>query len=637
MANKAIYERGKFHHLQKTAKNARERNLMRARRIREIWDSGQGIFEIAKFILWKCSTKNPGTIKLNSIEAEHVLRVYIQKLLDTDQYEAAAAIMWSPEMFTPDPHSTQLVWNAIIDHPKNLVMGGGSLSKSYSGAVHFALDFVRDPRWTCIKVVSVTRKHAVTNIFAHLKNLLSNTILPIPGLAEHSSSDSLKVFDDEKQGIHLIAIPQGDTGKGRLRGFHPVPRGEIHPMFGRLSRIVVLIDEAEEVPEGIWEDVNNILLTEESEGRRVRVFAATNPKNRQSRFAQMAEPRDGWSSVDIDLHESWEAASGWHVTRLDGAKCENVQRREIVYPGLMTYEGFMNLLKKGVDNSEYYTMARGWFPEESAQSVIITESQFAASKGVVTFSGPTISAGSVDLAFEGGDSVIFTHLRHGEAAGWTDTSGRYHPLRLGQRAIQVEQQFLMEKRDTIAQTKAIIRLCEDIGVRPPWLSVDRTGNGTGVHDALCTMFGPEVFGVMFSWAATDTKILDDDSEVCNERYQDIITEMAFAVSKFMETQVLFLNPSVNWTKLEACTVTRRYFQTGRGMVKIQSKKEFKKLHAGESPDRFDSLIVGVHGIRMNAGFAAQMVKEARVKKKSVYSQPSHGVVDGLEFEDMSNL
>lgn len=631
-----VYQKGKFHMLEKACKTPEERNLLRARRIRELWDASQDPYECAKFILWKCSKKAPcTTVKLTRHEAEFIMWKYIRRLLDAEQYHAAAAILWSPETFTPEPHSTQLVWNAIVNHSKNLIMGGGSLSKSYSGAVYFAMDFIRDPRWTCLKVVSVTRKHAITNIFAHLKNLLNNTILPIPGLEEFSTADSLKVCDDEKQGIHLVSIPQGDTGKGRLRGFHPVPRDNIHPMFGRLSRIVALLDEAEEIPEGVWEDINNILLTEEAEGRQVRVLAATNPKSRQSRFAQMAEPRDGWSSVDIDVHEEWEAASGWHVTRLDGAKCENVQQRKIVFPGLMTYEGYMNLLKKGVDNAEYYTMGRGWFPEENAQAVIITESLFSAAKGIVTFSGPTISSGSVDLAFEGGDSVVFTHMRHGEAAGWTDTSGRYHPLRLGQRAIQIEQQIMMEKRPTLEQSRAIMRLCNDLGVKPQWLAVDRTGNGTGVHDTLQTLFGPEVLGVMFSWAATNTKILNEDTDTCAERYYDIITEMAFAVSKFMETQVLFLNPSHNWNKLEGQTTTRRYFQVGRGIVRIQSKKEFKKLHANESPDNFDSMIIGVHNIRLNAGISAQMVSDARSKIKQVYRRPVHGVVDELEFEDMT--
>jgi hypothetical protein len=38
---------------------------------------------------------------------------------------------------------------------------------------------------------------------------------------------------------------------------------------------------------------------------------------------------------------------------------------------------------------------------------------------------------------------------------------------------------------------------------------------------------------------------------------------------------------------------------------------------------------------MNGGINSQMVKDARSKKKQVYTSIDHGVVDELEFADMS--
>jgi len=591
------------------------------------------LFGPAEYILKNCTKRPPAeAIKITTTEAEFIIWKFIQRLLDIDEYEAAAIVCWGPELFTPEPHCTQLVWKALSGSAKNLIMGGGSLSKSYSGAVYFGLDFIRDPEWTCIKVMSVTAQHAVTNVFAHVKNLLQNTIVPVPGLTV--KTESVQVNNDDKQGIHLVSIPQGDDGKGRLRGFHPVPRPRKHWRFGRLSRVMLLLDEAEEIPGGVWEDVNNVLLTEESERSNVKVFAATNPKDRNSKFGQLAEPTNGWASLDIDESESWESTLGWRVTRLDGAKCENVVEQRVVFPGLQTYEGFERMLKMGTNHPEYYTMARGWFPEDSAQAVILTGSMFASAKGVITFSGPTISAGGVDLAFEGGDLCVFTHLRHGEAAGWTDANGRFHAIRSGQRAVQVESQVVLEKKQTLDQAKAIIRLCKDLSIKPQWLTVDRTGNGTGVHDALCQMFGPAVLGVMFSWAATDVRILDDDAEVASELYHDISTEMGFAIRRFMETGILKLNPGMSWNQLEKESTSRKYTQVGRGIVRMQSKKDYKKASSGSSPDRFDSLMLAVHGVRMNAGLSALMVPEPAQKK--ILSKPlSHGLVDSLDFLDMS--
>ncbi len=605
-----------------------------AYKIRQLFTASGNIFDPTKHILRNCITKTiTKQVKISKVDCETTIWRYAQFLISKRYFIPAAILLWGPELFTPEPQCTKLVWKALTNHSKNLIQGGGSLSKSYSGAVYFALDWLDDPAWTCLKVMSVTGEHAKRNIFANIKNLLQSTIVKLPGVV--IKSESIQINDDDKQGIHLVTIPTGDDGKGRLRGFHPVPRtGDEHPKFGRLSRIGVLLDEAEEIPGGVWEDINNILLTETQDNSRVKIFAATNPKDRTSKFGEYAEPKDGWASLDIDSSESWDSSRGWRVTRLDGAKCENVAQRKLIYEGLQTIEGFENLLKLGENNPEYFTMGRGWFPEASAQVVIINEQLFAKAKGYYTFSGPTVAAAGVDMAFDGNDSVIFTLLRHGSAVGWTDARGEFQKFKDERRVIQIEQQFVLEKRDTIEQSKAIIKLCEEVFVKPRWLSTDRTGNGTGVHDALCSMFGPEVFGIMFGWSATDTRILDDDSHQCSEIYHDIVTEMSFAVRRFIETDLIKLNPGINWNQLERETVPRRYSQQGRGILRIESKRDFKKRNSGNSPDRFDSLIIAVHGVRMNEGISGKMVENPKQIKKSS-SQQQHGVVDVLDFLDMS--
>jgi hypothetical protein len=228
-----------------------------------------------------------------------------------------------------------------------------------------------------------------------------------------------------------------------------------------------------------------------------------------------------------------------------------------------------------------------------------------------------------------------TLLRHGLATGWTDQRGEFRPFKTERRVIQIEQQFALEKLDTIGQANNIIKLCRELSVKPRWLSVDRSGNGTGVHDALQNMFGADVFGIMFGWAATDTRILEDDTNDCSEAYSDIITEMAFALRKFMEVDLIKLHPGINWNALERETVTRRYSQQGRGILRIESKKDYKKRHSGISPDRFDSLMIAVHGVRMNEGISGRMVENPIKPQLANNGRQSHGMVDTLEFLDMS--
>lgn len=608
-------------------------HMKHAYALRETFYQVGDLFAPTEYILtYLTKKKHIGELRLTIADCHHTIWRYVQFLLSKDYYQPAAIVLWGPDMFTPEPDCTQRVWRALRSHTKNLIMGGGSLSKSYSGSVYYGLDYIRDPEWTCIKVMSATREHAKRNLFGHMRQLLKNTIVPIPNL--DIKAESIQVNDNDKQGIHLVTIPQGDDGKGRLRGFHPEPRGSDHPQFGKLSRIRVILDEAEEVPEGVWKEIDNILLTQTEDDSHVEIFAATNPTDRTSKFGEKAEPVDGWASLDIDESMEWESEAGWHVTRLDGARCENVIEKRMVYEGLQTFEGFTELLRKGTNDPTYMTMGRGWFPEASAATVIITEKMFDAAKGIYTYTGPTVNWASVDNAFEGNDSVLLTTGRQGEALGWTSPNGRWFNFKVPRRCVQVEQQFTLEKKDTLEQAKAIMKLCKSLKITPAWLAVDRTGNGTGIHDCLKSLYGPQVLGIMWSWAATDMKILVDDTSIASEEYHDIISEMAFALRRFIETDTVKFNPGIKWNDLEKEMTTRKYRQVGRGFKRIESKDEYKKKHGGKSPDRFDSCIMGIHLVRCNTDITAAQV-ENPVQTRTPRIEPQHGVVDALEFIDMS--
>jgi hypothetical protein len=185
---------------------------------------------------------------------------------------------------------------------------------------------------------------------------------------------SIQANDDDKNGIHLVAVPKGDSGTGTLRGFHPAPRaGKAHPKWGQMSRTHVILDEAEEVPAGVWEGLQNILSAADTEGSkgRIKIFGASNPKDRTSEFGKRCEPDRGWLSVDCEDDFEWVSRDGWHVLRLDAARCENVIEQRIVFPGFQTYEGYMAYEARG-RTAEYFTMARGFFPQEGVSMAIIT-------------------------------------------------------------------------------------------------------------------------------------------------------------------------------------------------------------------------------------------------------------------------
>lgn len=598
-----------------------------ARLVREII-LDQGIIEGAKYIIGKISLDRYKEVDLTEEAANEYVLQFVQYLLDKNQYYSAASLLWGKDMFNIEPISVRMIWEAIPKHAELLVQGAGSLGKSFTIGGWLVLDWLRDPAMTCVKVMSSTQKHAKQNVFAHMKNLHANAIIKLPG---ERQEHTIQVNEDDKQGIHLMTIPMGDEGKGRLRGFHPVPRGTIHPQFGTLSRVRAILDEAEEIPGGVWEDVDNLLITKDGV-EHVKMIAATNPKDRNSRFGVRSEPGEGWSTVDIENSKSWTSRMGGYVLRLDGADCENVKQRKIVFPGLLSWEGYQRYLSMGDQSPQYYTMARGWYPVQGIQVNVVPAEYLERARGVFTFYGKTTYCAAVDLAFEGGDKAVMTIGKWGRVMGWLPKHGTYVKTEKLRHGLQLEQIFELPKLDTDKQTDSIIKICKSLNISASWLIVDRTGNGTGVHDMLRARFGREVSGVHFGENSTEQPIMEDESENASELYDKVVTEVWFAMRKWFEFDYLKFGPMVREQPLFQ-ELTARKFKSGEGKkVKVESKKEYKK-RGFASCDDADSLSLLVHLVRTQADISAVMMVKGENERAQT---PKVGHVDKLEFMDMND-
>jgi hypothetical protein len=573
-------------------------------------DEELGILYAAQFLLKHVAKSPPERLEITVPVAERLVGQYVDSLLVADQFEAAATILWGPEVFDHRPYSSSAVWRYLFAHDKVLVQGAGAMGKSFGGAAWFYLAWRQDPAQTSIKVISLTAEHAERNIFASIKNFHRTALVPPTGFGRGEDLvKSIQATTDAKQGIHLVAIPKGESGFGVLRGFHPSPRpGKPHPKFGRLSRNFVVLDEAEEIPAGVWEGVNNLCSTMTRENRgHIKVFAASNPKDRTSDFGKLCEPKRGWGSVDVEEDFEWVSRDRWNVLRLDAAKCENVKERRVVYPGLQTYEGFMDYESRG-RTGEYYTMARGWFPHEGVQMAIITPAMMDNAVGITRFIGPVVPLAAFDLALEGNDQLVCSYGRFGLSDGWTPLSGKFIAYPSPRTVLQLDSQIPFPKGDTVKQTEAIKQFCKDMQIGPFWVCVDRTGNGAGVHDNLLATFGSEVLGVNYSTAATDTRVLGDDSKRANEMYNGIVTELVFGLAKYLEFGYLKLSPTFRHEELVRQATGRRYKQKGKGLVRVESKAEYCKRTRQKSPDALDSLTMLVFLMRQRADAVATMVE-----------------------------
>ena len=129
------------------------------------------------------------------------------------------------------------------------------------------------------------------------------------------------------------------------------------------------------------------------------------PGTSPSRLARFAEPTNGWTTIDLDQTQGiGSRITLWDVLRLDGADCENVIERKLIYPGFLSWEGYQKFaLEMGGQSPRYLTFGRGMYPLTALSNTLIPYSLLEGNTGQFLFSGRTIGCGGLDLASEGGD------------------------------------------------------------------------------------------------------------------------------------------------------------------------------------------------------------------------------------------
>src|SRR6185436_4921175 len=84
------------------------------------------------------------SVKLENEPARYypVLIEYLHHLLNARQPALAAEMLWTPTRFTPKPQCTQDVWELFERSSQGLIMGSGSMSKSYGMGVRLFLEWI---------------------------------------------------------------------------------------------------------------------------------------------------------------------------------------------------------------------------------------------------------------------------------------------------------------------------------------------------------------------------------------------------------------------------------------------------------------------------------------------------------------
>jgi hypothetical protein len=548
------------------------------------------------------------------------LQHYLHYLLNEGGMEEAAQLLWTPTQFTPEPQFTQDLWSLFDNSSMGLIMGAASCSKSFGMGVRLFLEWIRDPQWTSIKVLGPSEDHLETNLFSHLVGLHQSAKLPMPG-----EVGELFIGIDRRNQLSTIkgvVIPVGRVKKaGRLQGGKRKPRPDPHPVFGSLSRMFIFIDEIENVPGGLWSDIDNILSNVDEEGSEgFKIFGAYNPTNRSDEVGKRAEPPFGWENFDTETHYRWKSTRGWDVLRLSGEQSENVKQKRLVFPGLQTVAGLETIAKNsgGKNSAGYFSMGLGAYPPSGVELTVIPPGMLQKWRGEFIWLSEPQPCGACDLALEGGAAASFTLGKFGKATGYKLMPSLDYPEgqtvmfkdpqthavvpRVG---IQVVSQFALAKGDTIAMKNQLIQLCRRSGIRPEYFAMDKTGGaGTGVADLMKHEWSAAIHAINFSESSSESKIMQEDAQTAYEQYLLVCSELWFALRAFGEFGHLLIHPSVDMTKLTP-QLTQRKFRMSGAKTKVESKRDF--ISRGfPSPDEADSLTLLVHAVRKGLALIPSM-------------------------------
>lgn len=574
--------------------------------------------------------------------------LFLMHLLYRRDYEGAAALIWNSDTFTSKPHFVKLIWGALTKHRLINILGCASGGKTFSPAARFLLEWVLDPEWTLIRVMSTKEQHCKMNLFADMQRLYSGSVIPLPGKAE---AEAIATETGKKggQGIFMIVIPRGPDAGGTIKGSKVKPR-PMHPLFGTSSRTFLLIDEAQEVPENAFTEIPNLFSSmEENDVEHTKIVMSANPKETLSEYGKRCEPNSkvgGWPAVQTrEAHiEEWESEKGWHCVRLNAMKCENIIQNKTIFPRFITSDGVrMKIRDAGGDPDSALIWSECWgmFPPAGSMSAIIQKHWVDRARREWIFESATETVAAEDVALSG-DMPTLCSGRTGRAVAWRDYEGTRHELPEPRWVLQADVVGLLPRtNDSQILADETMERLKPLGVKPERFGIDRTGVGQGTHDIIRHQWKQKVdaaqpspvaiHGIHWGEKPTDVPICAEDTKAPNELYSDIIAEMWYATAKFFEYEYIAIGRNVDDFTVVELVNRLGGSPVGKGKLKaVEPKDMFKLRNNGKSCDRADAFVQMVHVARITTKELRPKAPDTQLAKPARERPAMQG---GLVFGD----
>jgi hypothetical protein len=555
-------------------------------------------------------------------------------------YVGAATLLWPSHVFDARPREVEIIFKAMDKGGAYVsVMGAGGLGKSFCCAVRLFMEWAHDAAATRVDLVSKNQEK-IKKLFSDFVGLHRKAALVMPGAVEAETISTDKVGG---WGIFLNLIRQGDESSSVLKGSHEKSREAEHPIYGHRTARYVMIDEAQDVPPGVFDDVGNILSSVRGDdgaggARRMRQIVLTaNPSLPNSRYGEHNRPEGGWGALPggEENAQEWRAKLGAWCVRLDALKSKNVREKRDIYPGMVTWAGVQQQLTLCDGNENHpiwWTYVRGMFPPEGALATLIPQRWLTAAEGEWIFENEAVAFAGVDVARLGGDSPAMCIMRVGRAVGWRDFSGQEFKMGSASWRVQIDNVFTLPGGDTQEVADDVMRRLRDAGISPENVAVDITGSA-GVFDLMVHQWREKVGGARYEaasavpvpwheWAEESEKRLPDggvpvipvnyssrpsearialeDSVTPRDSYTNKATELWFALAKYFEMGYVRYGRSIGRRVLDELGSRKAGKAVGKGRKQgVEPKEAHKRRLSGASPDLADCTTLALNAARMS--------------------------------------
>lgn len=514
----------------------------------------------------------------------------------------------TPEEFSFNRWSEQILYE-LTNQKETILAGAASCGKSFVSGLWSELWRGGAPDNTAIFMgstsVSALRRRTFIGVIRY-HNLLKQKIPGWSGIYSRSLC-AIVNEDENREGITADDISTGILGIAffgssspevqatRIGGTHmsTVPGA---PDYGKGS-VVVILDEMQALP---GEAISRSLVNLSSGTDLARIVGSGNFNSRTDMLGDRAEPKVGWSAVDIDTDKSWTTTRNGLLIRLDAYDSPAVVEEEgdIKYPFLVGpahIERMLNEVRGQEDHPAFLSMARAWPRlDESALTVfpMTLQSKYKVREAVewAVPNAPREKVLALDPAFTaGGDNAAVCILELGLFADGTYGANVAY---LGYLNIDAKTTMPVAYQ----LSTQVEQLAREHRIPAHHIGVDDSAT-QNVADIIAMAMGESTLvRINYASKASEDPASEFTDKTAHESWANLITELWFRVVEYSASGQLRGLP------VEAARqFGNREIVPDRLPVRLSKKKDHKQRH-GCSPDDADVVAMALYVARKVCGF-----------------------------------